>query len=265
VSSGWLDGKVALVTGAASGIGAAVARRFVAEGARVVAFDKSQDGLATLGEALGASAATVQGDVRSLDDHKRSVRLAEETFGKLDVYVGNAGIFDGFRALEALQEGDLGPLFQEVFEVNVRGYLYGAWAAVGALRRSGGCMVFTVSSAGFYPGGGGPIYTASKHAVLGLVRQLAYELAPEIRVNGVAPGLTLTGLRSAEAIGGMRGFADDPNVEELARQRTTLRIAPKPEDQVAAYVLLASDQSRAMTGTVINSDAGTGVRRPARD
>jgi cis-2,3-dihydrobiphenyl-2,3-diol dehydrogenase len=208
--------------------------------------------------------ATLHGDVRNLDDHKRSVRLAEERFGKLDAYVGNAGIFDGFRGLEALQEASLGPLFQEVFDVNVKGYLYGAWAAVGALRRSRGCMVFTVSAAGFYAGGGGPVYTASKHAVLGLVRQLAYELAPDIRVNGVAPGLTLTGLQSAETIGASPEFAD-PNAEELARQRTTLRIAPGPEDHVAAYLLLASDQSRAMTGTVISSDAGTGVRRPPRN
>jgi cis-3,4-dihydrophenanthrene-3,4-diol dehydrogenase len=124
-------------------------------------------------------------------------------------------------------------------------------------------MIFTASVASFNAGGGGVLYTAVKHAVVGMIRQLALELAPAIRVNGVAPGGTLTGLRGTAALGHeQRSLAD--NAEALAERiagAVPLRIAQHPEDHAGLYVLLASrENARAITGQVFVSDGGAGVR-----
>ena len=100
----------------------------------------------------------------------------------------------------ALPPDAIDAAFDEVFHLNVKGYLLGAKAATDELRKTKGSVIFTVSNAGFWPGGGGPLYVASKHAVMGLVKQLAYELAPDIRVNGVAPGGMSTDLRGPRAL-----------------------------------------------------------------
>jgi NAD(P)-dependent dehydrogenase (short-subunit alcohol dehydrogenase family) len=189
-------------------------------------------------------------------------------FGKLDVFVGNAGVFDGFVALQRLPEEAIGPAFDEIFHVNVKGYLLGAKTALPELLKTSGNMIFTASAAGFYPGGGGPLYTASKHAVVGLVRQLAYELAPSIRVNGVAPGGTITDLGIGPSLKPHAGVPPDVDSKEaLIRSRNPLRIAMRPEDHAGAYVLLASEPGKAMTGEIIHSDGGLGVRgfSPARE
>ncbi len=257
---GWLTGKVALVTGGASGIGEAVVGRFVAEDAQVCVLDLNRDALRRARDRWGDRVLTIEGDVRSWDDNERAIMRAIEAFGRLDVFVGNAGVFDGFVRLVDLPGDAVGQAFLDVFDVNVKGYLLGARACAPELVKSRGSMIFTVSSAGIYAGAGGPIYTASKHAVIGIIRQLAYELSPKVRVNGVAPGGTLT---TMEVATGLRKFAtaDAPDArEERIRNANPLRIAMRPEDHAAAYVLLASDQARSMTGTVIESDGGLGAR-----
>lgn len=188
----------------AAGIGLAVVERFLAEGACVGVLDRSEGDLATIGNADGRLIA-VTGDVTSYADNVMAVRETVDAFGKLDVFVGNAGIFDYFAPLVGFDGADLSSAFDEIFAVNVKGYLLGARAAVPELLKSDGpSMIFTVSNSGFYASSGGPLYTASKHAVVGVVRELAYELAPKIRVNGVAPGGTVTGLRGIEDLGGVR-------------------------------------------------------------
>lgn len=129
-------------------------------------------------------------------------------------------------------------------------------------RRSGSSMIFTVSTSGFFPGRGGPLYVASKFAVRGLVVQLAHELAPAIRVNGVAPGGTLsTEMRGLRSLGLYdRRLADLPGREEQLRARTPLRIALTPEDHAGAYVYLASERARGLTGVIIHSDGGMAAR-----
>src|SRR5208337_1786381 len=112
----------------------------------------------------------------------------------------NAGIWDSSISLAALPDDRISAAFDELFCVNVKGYLLGAKAAYRELPQTNGCIIFTVSNAVFYPCGGGPLYTASKHAVVGLIRQLAYELAPKIRVNGVAPGAIPTDLRGPRSL-----------------------------------------------------------------
>lgn len=256
----WLSDTVALVTGAGSGIGAAVTRRFVEEGARVVAFDISDERLALLQQELGDRVVAVRGDVRSLADNQLAVSTAVARFGALDIFVGNAGIYDGRRRLSDLSESELLAGFDEVFAINVRGYLLGAKAAIPELTRSKGCMVFTLSTSSFYTGGGGPLYIAAKHATLGVVRALAHELAPNIRVNGVAPSGTPTAMADAgslapQAVAPAGAAPPAPG----GRGSTLLDVAVQPEDHAGAYVLLASKHARLMTGTVIQSDGGRGV------
>lgn len=255
----WLDNEVALVTGAGSGIGKAVVHRFIDEGAKVVAFDLSEERLKALKDELDG-VAIVQGDVRSLEDNRKAVATAASRFGKLSVFVGNAGIHDGRRSLGGLSDEELEKGYEEVLGINLKGYLFGAKAALPELTKTKGRMVFTLSTSSFYVGGG-PLYVASKHAALGMMRQLANELAPDIRVNGVAPSGTVTGLRAAPSLagkkeggGGVFGTARNPTLGS-----NLLEITLAPEDHAAAYVLLASSQSRAVTGSVINTDAGRGV------
>jgi NAD(P)-dependent dehydrogenase (short-subunit alcohol dehydrogenase family) len=151
--------------------------------------------------AFGSAVIAVQGDVTHLTDNQHAVDTTVRAFGQLDIFVGNAGIFDRFISLADLPGEQISTAFDELFGVNVKGAILGAKAALPALLKTDGCMIFTASVASFFPGGGGPLYTASKHAMVGLIRQLACELAPKIRVNGVAPGGTLTDLRGLAALG----------------------------------------------------------------
>lgn len=259
---GALTGVVALVTGAGSGIGRAVAQRFLAEGAHVVAFDRSADRLETLQKEAGPDLATLTGDVTRWDENRHAVAAALDRWGRLDCFVGNVGIHDGNRRLEDLSEKELEGGFEEIFRVNLLGYLLGARAAISELRKTRGNMIFTLSTSSFYTGGGGPLYLASKHAALGMVRALAYELAPEIRVNGVAPAGTATNIRVAPSLD---RAAPRPAQTDRPRSTNLLQVALQPEDHAAAYVLLASPEARALTGAVIPTDAGRGVAsaRPA--
>ncbi len=258
--AGWLEGKVALVTGGGSGIGRAVAERFVQKGAGVCVLDRSAEGLATMAAEKNQSMALVQGDVRSSEDNQKAVDAAVSKFGQLDVFVGNAAIFDCFLRLMDLPSMVIDTTFDEIFGVNVKGYLLGAKAALSELVKRHGSMIFTLSNAGLYAGGGGPLYTSSKHAALGMIRQLAYELAPHVRVNGVAPGGTMTALSPALSLRQWCADRSESEKEDRIRQSTPLHIVMYPRDHAAAYVLLASDQARAMTGVVIPSDGGLGAR-----
>jgi NAD(P)-dependent dehydrogenase (short-subunit alcohol dehydrogenase family) len=261
---GWLTGQVALITGGGSGIGRAVVERYIDEGARVGVLERSQERVEQLRADFGDALVAVQGDVTRLDDHQQAVGATVDAFGQLDIFVGNAGVFDNFISLEALPEEQIGAAFDELFAVNVKGYLLGAKAALPELRRTRGCMIFTASNASFWTGGGGPLYTASKHAVVGLVRQLAYELAPDIRVNGVAPGGTQTNLSGLAALGRNRQSQQDiprEQWEAMMRARTPLRIVAEPRDHAGAYVFLASrENARTITGMIIDSTGGLGIR-----
>ena len=259
---GWLEGKVALITGGGSGIGRALIERFIEEGARIGVLERSYEKVKELQEQFGDHVVVVQGDVTRLEDNERAVAETVRVFGKIDTFIGNAGIFDYFVTLLDLPKEKLDKSFDELFGVNVKGPLYGAKAVLPELLKTQGNIIFTVSNAGFYPAGGGPLYTASKHAVVGLVRELAYELSPKIRVNGVAPGGTLTDLRGPAALGQeSQTQSKVDNIEDLMKTTNPLHVVPSPKQHTSAYVLLASNKdSMAMTGVIINSDGGLGVR-----
>ncbi len=135
-------------------------------------------------------------------------------------------------------------------------------AALDALTASRGAIVLTCSTSGFYAGRGGVLYVASKFAVRGLVVALAHELAPDIRVNAVAPGGTVgTDLRGPSALGlATESLGDRPGREDELKGRTPLAVALTPADHAASYVFLASDAARGMTGTFLHPDGGIGVK-----
>jgi len=254
---GWLDGKSVLVTGGGSGIGCAVVDRFIEEGAQVGVLDIDDERLAAANDEHGEDITTVCGDVTSLEDNEQAVAETVDAFGGLDIFVGNAGIFDDNVSLSELPEDDA-ESFNQLFGVNVLGYILGAKAALPELLKSGGRMVFTASGASFNPDGGGVLYVPSKHAVAGLIRQLAFELAPEVSVNGVAPGYVPTDLETTSSLERDASFV---STEEFDSSVHPLDITPRPEDYTGPYVLLASEaNSRPMTGTIITADLGRSVR-----
>jgi len=261
---GWLDNKAVLITGGASGIGLAIVERFVKEGAKVCVMDRSQERINELEKTYAGTVVGIVGDVRSLDSNKEAVAKTVAAFGKLDVFIGNAGIWDYMVPLEAQEDDKVADICDEIFAVNVKGYILGAKAALPELRKTKGNMVFTASTSSYYTGGGGPIYVASKHAVVGLIKQLAYEVAPDIRVNGVAPGGTVTNLGGTSAAGQADNKLNEvPGIDQIIGDMTPLGFTAMPEDHVGAYVLLASEESKYITATVINSDGGVGVgKRP---
>src|SRR5690606_1850994 len=151
---GILSGEVALVTGGASGLGRAIVDRLVVEGARVVVIDKSRNWLNEIERRFGDTVAAIVGYVTSLADNKAAVALAVERFGKLDCAIGNAGIWDYSVTLDDTPDEQIESAFDELIGVNVKGYVLLAKAALPALVRSSGSLVYTVSNAGFDPAGG---------------------------------------------------------------------------------------------------------------
>src|SRR5216684_8972347 len=261
---GWLDGQVALVTGGGSGIGRAVVARFIEEGARVGVMERIATRADEIRSEFGDAVIGVAGGVARLADNKRAVAETVRAFGRLDIFVGNAGVFDTYVKLAEFDEEKLSQAYDELFGVNVKGVIFGAKAALPELIKTAGCMVFTASVAGFNSGGGGAIYTASKHAVVGLIRQLAVELGPGIRVNGVAPGGTRTDLRGLAALGqDQQTHWTAPDAEDRLRAGNPLELAMQPDDIAGAYVFLSSRTSaRGITGTIVRVDAGGMLRMP---
>jgi NAD(P)-dependent dehydrogenase (short-subunit alcohol dehydrogenase family) len=258
---GWLDGKRALVVGAGSGIGRAVVAAFAEEGARVGALELDPAKVARLAAELPGCVVS-QGDATTLAASRAAVGAVTEAFGGLDILVNCVGIFDFYRGLADIADDQLDAAFDEIFAVNVKSQLVSVQAALPELRRAGGSVVLTVSTSGFYPGRGGILYVASKFAVRGCVIALAHELAPEVRVNGVAPGGTLgTELTGARSLGlGDRVLETTADREQDLRRRTPLQVALSGDDHASSYVFLASDRARGITGTVVHSDGGIGVR-----
>lgn len=253
-----LQGVRAIVTGAASGIGRAVVRRYLAEGARVVAVVRRSGDAASL---RAEGALVVEGDVARYETSAAAVAAAEENFGGLDVFVANAGLWDFHKRIERQSPEELRDAAAEVFGVNVMGALYAARAAAAALRRSKGALIATGSNASFLAGGGGSLYTASKFALRGAIMQLAVEFAPDIRVNGIAPGATDTGISGPASLDQDRKEMNNDRERISAMEsHIPLGFVSKPEDHTGLYVLLASrGNSRYITGAMLVSDGGLTV------
>jgi 3alpha(or 20beta)-hydroxysteroid dehydrogenase len=239
-----LDGKVALVTGAARGIGAAIAEAMVEEGARVVIADVLDAEGAVLAARLGPAAAYMRLDVTRPPEWQIAVAAAVARFGGLDVLVNNAGV-STYGLIESYSDAD----WEKTIAVNLTGVFNGIKAAIPALRRAGGGSIVNISSAAGMAGYTGlPGYVASKWGVRGLTRAAALELARDrIRVNSVHPGFIQTPLAEA-------GPAPSTSLVPLGRIGTAAEVA-----QLVVY--LASDEASFATGAEFVLDGGQSAGR----
>lgn len=262
--TGWLEGKRALVVGAGSGIGRAVVAAFGAEGANVAVLERDPHKCDALRQQL-PQVPVIEGDATTREANDRAVAAAVDAFGGLDTLVNCVGVFDFYRGVSNIEADALAEAFDEMFRTNVLSHLQSVKAASPALRAApGSSIVLTESASSFYPGRGGVLYVSSKFAVRGLVSALARELAPEIRVNGVAPGGTLnTDLRGLSSLGLDATRLDDtPDRASDIAARTPLRVALTGEDHAWSYVFLASERSRGITGETVRPDGGFGLGTP---
>jgi len=247
---GRLEGRVAVITGGASGIGEATTRRFVAEGARVVVADLQKDRGEALAAELGEAAAFARCNVTEEPDVEAALALARDRFGALDILFNNAGIV-----------GVIGPIadtpadrWRMTIDVLLNGVFLGIKHAAQAMVEQGsGVILNTASSAGITGGLGPHAYTAAKHAVIGLTKSAASELSPHgVRVNAIAPHTVTTPM-----IASVLGRPDDLEAaSKFAAQMSPLGFAGDGSDIANAALYLASDEARFLTGHTLVVDAG---------
>ncbi|HEV7863901.1 MAG TPA: SDR family oxidoreductase [Acidimicrobiia bacterium] len=250
---GRLDGRVALITGGASGIGAAAVRLFAAEGAAVAVLDRDGDGAARLVGTLGEGAAlALAADVTDREAVVEATARAVATFGRLDVVYDNAGVPAGFGPVADLTLAD----WNLCLAVNVTGTLVCTQAALPHLRAAGGGSIVNQSSVAALVGIPGlTAYSAAKGAVVALTRTLAAELAPEgIRVNAICAGTVDTPM--ARPLLAVRGQGDLELGAKLTAERYPIGRIGTPDEIARAALFLASDESSFITGAVLTADGG---------
>jgi len=248
-----LAGKVAAITGAASGFGTATARRFVAEGCRVVLGDIQEGPGQALAEELGDGACFQRCDVTREEDVAALVDRALSEYGQLDIMFNNAGIVGAVGPIDTMDSAE----WQFTLDVLLNGVFYGLKHAARVMKPQGsGAIINTASTAGILGGLGPHAYAACKHAVIGLTKNVAAELCHfGVRVNAIAPA----GMATAMVANVMTG--DPNNLEEarrlLAKNSPLADRAGLPEDVANAALWLASDESGYTTGHTLTTDAGT--------
>ena len=244
-----LAGKVALVTGAASGFGAGIARTFAGEGASVTLMDLNGEGARAVAGAIGGTAAAFVGDVTNAGDVRACVEQIVAAHGRIDIVVNNAGWSHRNRPMLEVNEAE----FDKVYAVNVKSIYHMTHAVVPLMRRQGGGSIINIgSTAGIRPRPGLTWYNGSKGAVNLMSRSMAVELAPDrIRVNCIAPVIGETGLLES-----FMGVPDTP--ENRARFIATIPLGrmSQPRDVANACLYLASDEADFITGVVLEVDGG---------
>lgn len=245
-----LAGKVAVITGAASGIGKAMARRFAAEGAAILAADIDATRLERVVGGLIDRGAAAAGRVADISDSAAAADLiaaALSTHGRLDILCNNAGVLDNLTPLADCSD----ELLRTVMGVNLEGPFFASRAAIPAmLEAGGGAIVNTASAAGLAGGRGGAAYTASKHALIGLTRSVAwYYGAQNIRCNAIAPGAIATPM-AGRLVPHPGGF------ERMKDYFSTVPPMGQPDSVADAALFLASDEGRYVNGAVLTVDGG---------
>jgi 3-oxoacyl-[acyl-carrier protein] reductase len=241
-----LEGKVAIVTGSTSGMGRATAVLFAREGAKVVVTGRNEERAKAVVDQIkeeGNEAIYVIVDTSKVEDVKRLVDVTLDTYGTVDILFNNAGAL----SMSPLQDVSLDE-WNNIFNVNVTSALYLTQLVAPIMKEKGkGVIINTSSVAGFGAHNGFAAYVSSKHAMNGLTKSMAWELGPEIRVNGIAPGLIHTAM--VDSIGG-------PSAVQKMIDECPLKRVGKPEDIASVALFLASDESSFIDGQIIKVDGG---------
>ncbi|GAA4863623.1 SDR family oxidoreductase [Paenibacillus vulneris] len=246
-----LEGKVAVVTGAASGMGKAIAELYAKEGAKVVVSDLNMEGAAAVVESIksnGGEAIAVKTNVADLNDINSMIDTAVNEYGTLDILVNNAGIMDNMAPVGDVDDDK----WDLIFDVNTKSVMRAIRKSIPIFLEKGkGVIINTASTGGFSGAHAGAAYTASKHAVVGITKNTGFMYAQKgIRCNAIAPGATMTNITSSIH-----------NVNEFGASRTkvTQGVIPRigqAEEIAQVALFLASDESSFVNGTVITADAG---------
>lgn len=256
-----MTGKVALITGAGSGMGRTHAIRLAQEGADIIALDLNEDALAETATQVadqGSRIHTAVADVRDLAAVNAAVVAGVAELGRLDTIVANAGITENIGPSWTIGE----VAWDRCVGVNLTGVWNTVRAGASALDDSGGSIIIISSTAGLSPAPGASHYGAAKHAVVGLAKTLATELGPRmIRVNTVHPGAVGTAMTlNAATFARLRPDLAEPQAEDAAEVLSARHLLPvpwvDPEDVSNAVLFLASDEARYITGTALIVDAG---------
>ncbi|WP_027109144.1 SDR family oxidoreductase [Lacticigenium naphthae] len=249
---GKLENKVAIVTGAASGMGKSIAQLYVKEGAQVLLADYNFDGAKEVSDELNADGGKTEAmeiDVSKAEDVEAMFDKAVEVFGTVDILVNNAGIMDGFEPVGEITD----ERWDHIFDVNTKGVMRAMRKSVNYWMDNNkkGVIVNVISTGGLNGAHAGVAYGASKHAVVALTRNSAFMYAEKnIRVNGIAPGAVETNIGSSMTNMSEFGFS---------RAKLTHGLSPrtgKPDEIGEVAVFLASDDSSFVNGTVIVTDGG---------
>jgi NAD(P)-dependent dehydrogenase (short-subunit alcohol dehydrogenase family) len=248
-----LEGKVAVITGAGSGMGLAMAKRFTAEGAKVVVGDwnakRLDEAIASI-QQDGGTIVGAQGNIADQATAEGLVDLAVSTHGRIDILINNAGVMDFMQGVGELSDD----IWRRVLGINLEGPMFTMRRAVPLMiKQGGGSIVNVASTAGIEGGAAGAAYTASKHALVGLTRNTAWMYATQgIRCNAICPGGTRTNIAESMTLERM-----SPTGATRAQAYAALMPAAlEPEDIAALALFLASDESRKINGAIIPADAG---------
>jgi len=238
-----LKDKRVVVTGGASGIGLAVARRFVTEDCKVVTLDRNQEALDTARAEQPAFTAGICADVSSQDEVEAAFKDIDQLMGGLDILISNAGISvrKPFTKVDYAQ-------WSKIMRVNLDGMFFCARAAIDRMEpQQSGVILFTASTSGLAANPNYADYSASKAAIINLARTIAWECAPWLRINAVCPGYVMTPMQKAEYTAEM--------IDEVNSHIPMGRHAD-PEELAAVYAFLASSEASYITGTAIIADGG---------
>ncbi len=251
---GRLEGKVAIVTGGNSGVGAATAMLFAKEGAKVVISARRQAQLEEVAEkikAAGGEVLSVVTDISKPEDARNLVAKTVEVFGRVDVLVNNAGILEsGLKPIDRVLDADM----DRIIDTNTKGTMYCMREACAEMAKTGEGSIVNVASIAGVMGCGGAAYVASKAAIIGITRHTALRFAgTKIRCNAVCPGTIVTPM-----VANMKADNMDADMFGQMAKHADLRVSPcMPEDVANILLFLASDESRAITGQAIHSDFGS--------
>lgn len=246
-----LEGKVAIVTGAASGMGKAIAELYAQEGAKVIVSDINEEGAEKVAAGIienGGVAKSVKTNVGDLEEIEAMVDLAVSEYGTLDILVNNAGIMDNFEPAGEIEDAK----WERIFSINTMSVMRSTRKALPIfIEKNKGVIINIASAGGLYGARAGATYTASKHAVVGFTKNTGFMYAKEgIRCNAIAPGGVETNISSSMT-----------SISEMGMGRTQAGMALNPRngksEEIAKVALfLASDDSSFVNGTVITADAG---------